>query len=254
MSDSKVAVIPKVVHYCWFGGAELSPLANQCIASWKKYLPDYELKLWNETTFDVDSNRFAREAYAAKRWAFVSDYVRAFVLHEYGGIYMDTDVEVLRNLDCFLVHPAFSGFENNSLIPTGIIGSCSNHWWMGELLDYYENRSFYRENGREDIKPNTFLISALAKKHGFIEGNQYQVLDGDVHIYPNEYFCPKDPRNNQIMLTENSYTIHHFAGSWLPLNRRIKKNLRLFWMALIGRERYDCFSAFLKKLGRSNHK
>jgi len=250
MSNTQLTLIPKIIHYCWFGNAELSPLAQQCIASWKKYLPNYEITLWNEKNFDVEKNRFSREAYAAKRWAFVSDYVRAYALYEHGGIYMDTDVEVLKNLDSFLIHPAFSGFENDSLISTGIMGSRSRHWWMKEILNYYENRSFYRDNGKENIKPNTFLITELAKSHGFVEGNSYQVLDGEVYLYPSEYFCPKDPRSDQIVLTQNSHTIHHFAGSWLPLNRRIKKNLRLFWMSLFGKERYDHFSTFLKTLGR----
>lgn len=254
MSEAQLRVIPKVIHYCWFGGAELSPLARECIASWEKYLPDYEIRLWNEENFDINSNKFAREAYAAKRWAFVSDYVRAYVLYEYGGIYMDTDVEVLQNLDRFLVHPAFAGFENSTLISTGIIGTRSKHWWIGELLEYYKNRSFYRENGKADIKPNTFLLTGLAKQHGFAEGNRYQVLVDDVHVYPSEYFCPKSPRNHQIVLTPNSYAIHHFEGSWLPLNRRVKKHLRLFMMALVGRERYDRFSAFLKRIGRRSSK
>ncbi|MGL5512171.1 MAG: glycosyltransferase family 32 protein [Sporomusa sp.] len=246
------ASIPKTIHYCWFGGAKLSPLVEQCIASWKLFLPDYEIKLWNEETFDISRNRFSREAYAAKRWAFVSDFVRASVLYEHGGIYMDTDVEVLKSLDRFLQHPVFLGFENNGLISTGIIGARKQHWLIGELLHHYENLSFYRDNGRENIKPNTFFLTALAKNHGFTTGNYYQILCNEVHVYPSDYFCPKNSRSNQIELTENSYTIHHFEGSWLPVNRRFKKNLRLFWMALFGQERYDRFSNFLKRLGRKN--
>lgn len=244
------AKIPKIIHCCWFGRNPLPQLAQDCINSWKEHLPDYEIIVWNEDNFDISSNRFTREAYEAKRWAFVTDYVRAYVLYEYGGIYMDTDVEVLKNLDKFLDHSAFTGFENDELIPTGIMGAERQNKWIGEIVEYYHDKSFYKSDGKENIKPNTFIITALSEKYGFVPGNQYQVLDADVHIYSNDFFCPKSPRSNEIILTENSYTIHHFAGSWLPKNRRIKKKMRLFWMSLIGTERYNKISFALKKLGR----
>ena len=116
-------MIPKIIHFCWFGNNPKTELAEKCIASWKKFLPDYELKEWNESNFDIDQHPFTREAYQAKKYAFVTDYVRLFVLKEYGGIYMDTDVEVIKNLDCFLQHNAFSGFETSEYVQTGIIGS-----------------------------------------------------------------------------------------------------------------------------------
>ena len=116
-------MIPKIIHYCWFGGKPLSPMARRCIDSWKKYCPDYQIKRWDETNFDLNSCTYIREAYEAKKWAFITDYVRLCVMYNYGGIYMDTDVEVLKNLDCFLSEKAFSGFESVDRIPTGIMAS-----------------------------------------------------------------------------------------------------------------------------------
>ena len=123
-------MIPKIIHYCWFGGNPLPPLALKCIESWKKYCPDYEIKIWDESNFDININKYATEAYEAKKWAFVSDVARLWVLYNYGGIYMDTDLEVIKPLDEFLYHKAFSGFEDEVNIPTGIIASEKNNNWI----------------------------------------------------------------------------------------------------------------------------
>src|SRR5699024_8907222 len=128
-------MIPKIIHYCWFGGNELSKTTKVCINSWKKKLPDYKIIEWNESNFDINSNQYVKEAYQAGRYAFVTDYVRLYVLYHYGGIYMDTDVEVLKSLDSFLKHQAFTGCENEKNSVTGIIGSEKDHEWIKTLLD-----------------------------------------------------------------------------------------------------------------------
>ena len=147
-------MIPKIIHYIWVGGKPLTPLAEKCIQSWKKNCPDYEIKRWDESTFDINQNQYCKEAYESKKWAFVSDYIRLKVLFEYGGIYMDTDVEVIKPLDEFLVHPAFSGFENNTQIPTGIMAAEKNNKWIENLLNDYNHRHFIKEDGSFDYTTN----------------------------------------------------------------------------------------------------
>lgn len=206
--------IPKVIHYCWFGRGELPELAKKCIDSWKKILPEYEIKEWNEDNFDLNCNKYVKEAYENRKFAFVTDYVRLYVLYNYGGIYMDTDVEVLKPLDDFLVHPAFSGFENNNQIPTGIMASKKKNKWINLLLKDYDNISFLKEDGSMDLTTNVIRITNTTTSNYEIElNNTYQDLK-DVVFYPHDFFCPKDWKTGNIYLTENSHTIHHFNGSW----------------------------------------
>lgn len=206
--------IPKIVHYCWFGKGELPELAKKCIESWKKNLPDYEIKEWNESNFDLNCNKYVKEAYENRKYAFITDYVRLYVLYNYGGVYMDTDVEVLKPLDKFLTHSAFSGFENNNAIPTGIMASTKGNKWIELLLKDYENISFVRKDGSLDLTTNVIRITNTTKDNYNIElNNTFQDL-GDVVFYPHDYFCPKDWNTGKINLTDNTYTIHHFNGSW----------------------------------------
>lgn len=218
--------IPKLIHYCWFGKNKMLKLNLKCIESWKRVLPDYELRLWNEDNFDITMNQFVKEAYEMKKWAFVTDYVRLYVLYNYGGIYMDTDVEVLRRLDPFLKHSAFTGFENDKYIPTGIMGAGKGNEWIGYLLSYYENKKFILENGLLATTPNTQIITELSKSWGLKPNNEYQVLKGDVHIYPSEYFCPIAYDSLKKNFTKNTYTIHHYSGSWLDGKTRIKLKIK----------------------------
>ena len=171
-------MIPKVIHYCWFGGNPLPEDAKKCLASWKKHCPEYEIIEWNESNFDVNSNCYIKEAYEAKKYAFVTDYVRLFVMYEYGGIYMDTDVELVKNLDDFLKNRAFSGFESSNSIPTGIMASVKHFKLFGDLLEYYENRHFLNDDGSYDTTTNTVTITKMCKKYGLVLNNKYQVIDG----------------------------------------------------------------------------
>lgn len=207
-------MIPKTIHYCWFGNNPKTELAEKCIASWKKHLPDYELIEWNETKFDVNQHPFTREAYQAKKYAFVTDYVRLYVLKEYGGIYMDTDVEVIKNLDCFLHHNAFSGFEDSIHIPTGIIGSMKNGVWVSQMQEYYNDRHFLMPDGSLDTTTNVKVMTNILTGQGFVPNDTLQDIQGNVTFYPHDFFCPKDYRTDKIKLTKNSHTIHHFAKSW----------------------------------------
>ncbi len=214
-------MIPKTIHYCWFGGKPMPELAQKCIASWKKYCPDYELKLWNEDTFDLSTNDYVKEAYEAKKYAFVTDYVRLWAIYNFGGIYMDTDVEVLKPLDCFLHHPAFSGFEAPDRIPTGIMASEKHGKWAERELEYYQGRHFQKEDGSLDLTTNVTIITDNLVKDGFQLNNCYQEHKGIIAMYPNDYFCPKDFFSNKIQITSNTFCVHHFSGSWFSPSAKI---------------------------------
>ena len=214
-------MIPKIIHYCWFGHGQLPKLALKCIESWKKYLPDYQLKLWNEENFDINSNPYVKEAYEARKFAFVTDYVRLYALDQEGGIYMDTDVEVLKSLDNFLTLPAFSGFESAGFVPTGIMASEKNGFWVNEQLSYYNERHFILPDGKFDMTTNTQIISGIMKSNGFNLKNSYQVYKNCMHIFPYDYFSPL--QYGKLFITENTHCIHHFASSWNPEKRKLKK-------------------------------
>jgi mannosyltransferase OCH1-like enzyme len=223
-------MIPKVIHYCWFGKGKMNALSEKCIESWKIFLPDYELKLWNEENFDLESNIYAKEAYHSKKYAFVSDYVRLYALLHEGGIYMDTDVEVVKNLDQFLNLPAFCGFETDNYIQTGLIASEKNGKWIQEQISYYKDLKFINSDGSFNIKTNVQTISKSMAENGFILKNSYQIYKDCMHIFPKDYFCAKE-RSGVLKLTENTVCIHHFNGSWISGKDKIKK---IFFKKIIG--------------------
>lgn len=211
-SNHSETTIPKIIHYCWFGKGEFSSLTKKCIDSWKSYCPDFEIIEWNEDNFDLNSNRYVKEAYDCKQYAFVSDYVRAYVLYHYGGLYLDTDLELVKGLDSFMDHDAFSCFENPSFIQTALLGSKKGFPIIKELLDYYEERSFVN-NGIFDQTTNVYILSNLCDHHGFIRNGQQQSFDGFM-IYPQDYFCPLFFDSSETCFTENTHAIHHFSKSW----------------------------------------
>lgn len=212
-------MIPKVIHYCWFGGNPLPELAVKCIDSWKKYCPDYEIVEWNESNFDIQCCCYVYEAYKAKKWAFVTDFVRLYVLITYGGIYMDTDVEVTKPLDIFLQHSAFSGFECADQIPTGIMACEKDFPLFKTLLDEYQGRHFLLEDGTFDTTTNVTTITNSCLRYGLILNNKFQEVEG-MTLYPSDYFCPKSHKTGIVTCTENTHTIHHFSGTWYDKKMR----------------------------------
>lgn len=224
--------IPKKLHYVWMGRGQKSQETLEFMQTWKKHLPDYELVEWNEDNFDINSVPYVKQAYENKKWAFVSDYVRLYAIYTCGGIYVDTDVEILKPLDRFLEHGAFSGFESPKNIPTGIMASEKGNLWAKALLDDYEGRDFIDKNGKMDLTTNVVTITRISvKQFGLKCNNQYQVLNEDVHIYPKEYFCPfdytdkKSKEQKHAAVTENTYTIHHFSGSWHTPMQKIRTKI-----------------------------
>lgn len=217
-------MIPKIIHYCWFGRGKMPELAKKCIDSWKKYLPEYEIKEWNEDNFDLSMFPYALQAYKNRKFAFVTDVVRLYALYNEGGIYMDTDVEVLKPLDRFLNHTAFSGYEDDAHIPTGIMAAEKDSKWAKDNLDYYVDRDFV-VNGHMDMTTNVTVITNQLIDRGLKCDNTFQVFEDYITIYPKDYFCPKSYKDGKVYLTENTHTIHHFAGSWHDTSSKFKRIL-----------------------------
>lgn len=222
-------MIPKTIHYCWFGVQSLPKLARECINSWRKYLPDYEIKEWNESNFDVNMVPYTAEAYAAKKYAFVSDFARFWILHQEGGVYFDTDVEVIRPMDDILQAGAFMGMENQESVAPGLgLAVEAGHPLYQWYLNYFSDKHFTPQ------QPS--MIPVLREKLqelGWLQEVRIQSVEG-ITIYPPDYFCPIADGSHKLHLTENTYCIHHFAGSWLPRHIQWRmKILRLLpeWMS-----------------------
>lgn len=219
-------MISKIIHYCWFGGNPLPELAQKCIASWKKFLPDYEIKEWNESNYDVRKIPYIAQAYDAKKYAFVSDYARFDILYQYGGVYFDTDVEVIKDLRVIIEKGAFIGIEKGTrpLLNAGLgIASPALSEIYKEILDSYLLEQFIKENGSLNLKTVCERVSEIFAKYGFVEKDILQNV-ADTAIYPSEYFCPKDNRTGELLISQNTYTIHHYDGSWtIPLRKKYVK-------------------------------
>lgn len=206
--------IPKIIHYCWFGGNPLPELAQKCIASWKKYCPEYEIREWNESNFDLNCCDYVREAYEAKKWAFVSDYARFWILYHKGGIYFDTDVEIIKPLNEILKQGGFLGCETLYTVAPGL-GMAANPGLViyKEMLDFYEKRHFRNQNGAIDTTTIVTYTTQILMQHGWKPEREIQTVEG-ITIYPPEYFCPMNYKSGELNITKNTRTIHHYAASW----------------------------------------
>ena len=210
-------MIPKVIHYCWFGRNPKSKLVYDCMESWKKTCPDYEIIEWNESNFNLDkAPLYVRQAYEKRKWPFVTDYVRLQVIYENGGIYLDTDVELLKNLDDLLNNTAFFGFQTDLYVATGLgFGAEKGCQILKELMQDYEVIPFVRRDGTMDLLPCTFRNNEVFIKHGLIRDNTEQELDSGVRILPASFFCPKNHETGELIITDDTYSIHHYCASWL---------------------------------------
>lgn len=216
-------MIPKIIHYCWFGGNKKSKLIMKCIESWKKYFPDYEIMEWNEENSDINENEYVREAYRLKKWAYVSDYIRMKVLYEYGGIYFDTDVEVIRRYPQEILDlSSFTGIESFScLVNPGLIYGClKGDSLVKEVVDSYQNDKFIITSPEEMLTINK-RISGILDKYGYIREDIKQTVNG-LTIFPSEVFCAYDGQKRCIKITDNTVSVHHYTASWFPWYRKIR--------------------------------
>lgn len=207
-------MIPKKIHYCWFGRGEMPDLAKKCIASWHEHMPDWEYKLWNEDNFDVNSVPYTKEAYEARKFAFVSDYVRLWALHNEGGVYFDTDVEVFKSFDDLVGYQAFAGFEGSKHLPVGtcVMASEANGAWVGEMLEAYGDRHFLNRDGSFDLTTNVQFLSEIMRRNGFVQNGKEQDYK-DLHVFPVDYFSPRHT-TGEYLRTENTYCDHLGLGTW----------------------------------------
>ena len=207
-------MIPKRIHYCWFGRGEMPQMAKDCIATWHEYMPDWEYELWNEDSFDVTSNSYTREAYDARKFAFVSDYVRLYALEREGGVYMDVDFMVFKPFDDLLGYKAFAGFEGSKHQPVmmGVCASEAHGAWVTEMLNAYRNRHFVQADGSLDMKTNVQFVTSIMAANGFLQNGKEQDYK-DLHVFPVEYFSPRNTLGEYIQ-TEHTYSNHLGLGSW----------------------------------------
>lgn len=220
-------MIPKKIHYCWFGGKDLPSKAKKCIKSWRKYCPDYEIVLWNEDNFDVNVNRYVQEAYEMKKWAFITDYARLWIVYNQGGIYLDTDVELIKPLDSLLKYDAYFGIEatKNKCIATGLgFGAEKNAKIVKEIMDQYENINFKVGNGQYDATPCPDRNTEIFEKYGYNHKDECCMIGGAM-ILSSEYLCPKSFKTGKINITEKTVSIHHFDGTWQPISTRLKTEI-----------------------------
>lgn len=239
-------MIPKVIHYCWFGGKPLPKDALEYIESWKKYLPDYEIKRWDESNFDVNSIPYTKEAYQAGKYAFVSDYARFWILYNYGGLYFDTDVEVVAPLYDIIQSGPFMGVEQQkddiiTVAPGLCIGAETHNELLADLIRYYSNTHFVDSDGTLCLTNIVEITTEHLKMGGLQNLQEIQQCCG-FNIYPKDYFCPIDYVTRELKVTSNTKTIHHYAESWIPKSTKIKNAIG----RILGRD----FLGFLVKVKR----
>lgn len=231
-------MIPKVIHYCWFGGKPLPELAIKCINSWKKYCPDYEIKEWNENNFDICMCDYTKEAYKNEKWAFVSDYARFWILYNYGGIYFDTDVELLAHIDDLVEKGPFMGVEKPityneitkkyrlSVAPGLGLAAYPNMDLYNQIIEQYHELSFVDKNGRLIQTTVVEIVSKILEKYQMIKIDDVRFLIEDVYIYKKDVFCPLDYFSGVLEITESTRSIHHYTASWQ--SEEEKRNVEIF--------------------------
>jgi len=206
--------IPKIIHYCWFGDGQMSEMEKKCIETWKRFCPDYEIREWNDSNYDISKCQYALDAAQNHKWSFVTDYVRLDVLYQYGGIYLDTDVEMLKTFDPLLQYEAFLGFECDERVNDGQgMGAVPHFEPVKELRDMYQSLSFYNEDGSLNLKECPQYRTEYLMKRGLKTNGERQQVCG-IEIFPARFFCPKNFMTGKIHVTEETYSIHHFKGAW----------------------------------------
>lgn len=219
-------MIPKIIHYCWFGGGKHPDIVKKCLKSWQKFCPEYEIKLWNEDNYDVSKNTYLQQAYQARKWAFVSDYARLDIIYNYGGLYLDTDVELIKNLDPLLELDCFVAADNTG-INTGLgFGADKNNQTIKAMLDLYENKQFLTPQG-PDLTPCTTLNTKIFLEQGYIPNTKEIVNFCGAVILPPEYFNPIVGSTSELKITPKTYGIHWNSRLWETGLTKLKAEIRL---------------------------
>lgn len=215
-------LIPKTIHYCWFGRGKMPEHFQDNIATWRKYCPDYEIMEWNESNYDVSKNRYMKQAYECKKWGFVPDYARLDIVNTYGGIYLDTDVQMLRSFDPLLQYHFFCGFENAGSINLGQgFGAVADHPVICDMLDGYEKMEFCHEDGSLDTTPSPVYQTSVLERWGLQKNGAVQQTEHFLALSP-EFFSPVNEFGYGI-LTENTFSIHQYAAAWYDEEQRKRR-------------------------------
>lgn len=232
-------MIPKIIHYCWLSKEPYPDGIKECIYSWKKYLPEYEFKLWNFSTFDIEQSQWVRDAFYSGKYAFAADYIRIYALYHYGGIYLDCDVEVLKSFNPLLQLPYFIGREQTEYgIEAATMGFEKGNPLLKDMLSYYENRRFFNGGKKFDIRPLPSIMKEhIEKRYSNIkeinEINEFEFSPNSFSIFKDVFFSPKKWDTKEIIESPKTYSIHHFAGSWLK-KRCLKDKIKFRIYQLLG--------------------
>jgi len=233
-------MIPKIIHFCWLSKDKYPDLIEKCVSTWKVKLTDYEFVCWDTDRFDLESNVWVKQAYESKKYAFAADYIRLYAVYNYGGIYLDTDVEVLKRFDDLLELPYFIGSEGNGIIEAGVFGAEKNCEWIGSCLDYYDGKSFIKDNGSFDtLTLPRIMMTQIMKSREIVEirnniGSVLKFEEDKLLMFPVDYFCSKNQGTGIIKTSDNTYSIHHFAMSWISKKYTFLPNLKRSLIALFG--------------------
>lgn len=232
-------MIPKTIHYCWFGRGEKPKLAQRCIQSWKAFCPDYEIIEWNEDNFDINKNEYTKMCYEQKKYAFLSDYVRLVVVNDCGGLYFDTDVELLKNPDELLSNEAFFGFETDEYINTGVgFGSIAHGRAVEAMVSEYDSLL----DGKNGVVGCPLLNTQALLKAGLKQNGKHQTVLG-AKVYPADYFNPYESTTGRLHKTENTVSVHWYSGMWMSSSQRLKSKITKPLHRILG---VDFFSKFHK--------
>lgn len=237
-------MIPKKIHYCWFGNTPLPKSVKKCLKSWKKYCKDYEIIEWNEKNFNIHCNKFVENAYKSKAWAFVSDYARLKIIYEEGGIYLDTDVEVVKNLDNLLNNKCYFGVQQcDKLVATGLgFGAEPKNATIRAMLKVYEEIDFDKKNKNEFLCP--ILNTNILLNYGYKYKDEIIHLNNNkITIYPPKYFDPIAPGDSKNLICDDTYSIHHYNASWTNKSNRLKRKVINF----IGQDKINKLKKIIKK-------
>ena len=227
-------MIPKIIHYCWLSGDPFPEQISTCMATWKEQLPDYEFILWNTERFPLDDNIWVRQAFETKKYAFAADFIRLYAVYHHGGIYMDTDVEVVKPFDDLLELPYFIGSEGEGIVEAGIFGAEKGTSWLKDCLDYYDGKSFIKADGTFDtLTLPRIMVKSIEKKRKITEASKSEIFQklatlqpNDLYMFPKDTFCAKNHGTGVITKTDNTYSVHHFAMSWISKKHTFFPNLK----------------------------
>jgi mannosyltransferase OCH1-like enzyme len=235
-------MIPKTIHWCWLSDDGYPENIKKYLGSWTKYLPDYQIIKWDKDNFDISRIKWTKEAYEAKKYAFAADYIRFFALYNYGGIYLDSDVEVIRSFDPLLSCKSFIGLEYISIPEAAVIGAEKGNVWIKECLDYYDNRSFYDVRGRQKTLAVPIMMKHILMNHyhsPITDNGQIKHFE-DLDLFPYQYFSPRNPYKNKVEMSSDTYCIHHSFGSWNNGRRSLaNRSLHNILLNILKKQRYD---------------